>query len=73
MQNLFAGTSGDIVMSGTEEPVSTISGGYELAVPDQDGKSSKVIGSREFLRYYRQNHKPSDTRKSVQIATLHQR
>ena len=65
--------NGDLTMATQEGLPETSAAGFELAIPDQDGKSSKLIGSREFLRYYRQNHKPSDTRKSTHISTLHQR
>ena len=43
--------------------------GYELEVlGDSDaGTSGKVLGSREFARYYKQHHKPMDTRKSVLV------
>ena len=65
--------NGDLTMATQEGLPETSAAGFELAIPDQDGKSSKLIGSREFLRYYKQNHKPSDTRKSTHISTLHQR
>lgn len=43
--------------------------GYELEVSGdaEAGTSSKVLGSREFARYYKQHHKPADMRKSVQV------
>ena len=46
--------------------------GYELEVAgDADaGSNSKVLGSREFARYYKQHHKPADTRTSVIINTV---
>lgn len=46
--------------------------GYELEVAGdaETGSSSKVLGSREFARYYKQHHKPADTRTSVVINTV---
>ena len=46
--------------------------GYELEVAgDADaGSNSKVLGSREFARYYKQHHKPADARTSVIINTV---
>ena len=43
--------------------------GYELEVSGdaEAGTGSKVLGSREFARYYKQHHKPADMRKSVQV------
>ena len=42
---------------------------YELEVTgdSEAGTSGKVLGSREFARYYKQHHKPTDTRKSVLV------
>lgn len=45
--------------------------GWELAVPSKGpGAGSKVLGSREFARYYRQRPKPQDTRQSVIVNTI---
>lgn len=44
--------------------------GYELEVAADAGSGSKVLGSREFARYYKQHHKPADTRTSVVINTV---
>lgn len=43
--------------------------GYELEVlgDSEAGSSGKILGSREFARYYKQHHKPTDTRKSVLV------
>ena len=46
--------------------------GYELEVvgDPETGTSGKVLGSREFARYYKQHHKPADTRTSVQVNSV---
>jgi len=46
--------------------------GYELEVigDAEAGTSGKVLGSREFARYYKQHHKPADMRTSVQVNTV---
>lgn len=46
--------------------------GYELEVVGdaEAGTSGKVLGSREFARYYKQHHKPADMRTSVQVNTV---
>ena len=36
------------------------SSGFELVIKGEDG--SKIVGSREFARYYKQSPRPSDTR-----------
>ena len=43
--------------------------GYELEVlgDSETGSSGKILGSREFARYYKQHHKPADSRKSVLV------
>jgi hypothetical protein len=66
-----AGEGAEIVgASGGEEVTAGATGGYELAVGDASGK---ILGSRDFARYYRQNHKPIDGRKSPHLATVQQR
>lgn len=46
---------------GTPGPlVSMAPSGYELVIKGEDG--SKILGSRELARYYKQCPKPSDTR-----------
>ena len=40
--------------------VSMALSGYELVIKGEDG--SKILGSRELARYYKQCPKPSDTR-----------
>lgn len=45
--------------------------GYELAIPSKEGKGSvKVLGSREFARYYKQRHKVGDLRASKAAALV---
>lgn len=46
-------------------------GGYELMLPaGPDGQGAKILGTREFARYYRQKHRPEDTRQSVVVNTV---
>jgi pre-60S factor REI1 len=46
-------------------------GGWELAIPSQGpGGGSKILGSRELARYYRQRPKPQDNRRSVIVNTI---
>lgn len=54
-----------LVESGTHEPQADAA--YELAVAgSRDGsQGGKLIGHRDFARFYRQRHRPSDTRASV--------
>ena len=66
------GEARDVVLVGPEEP-GLATGGYELALPDQAGRSGKVLGSREFLRFYRQNHRRPDSRKSVAVNSMQHR
>eukprot|EP01025_Chloroclados_australasicus_P038959 TRINITY_DN4020_c0_g1_i1.p1 TRINITY_DN4020_c0_g1~~TRINITY_DN4020_c0_g1_i1.p1 ORF type:complete len:432 (-),score=29.62 TRINITY_DN4020_c0_g1_i1:297-1592(-) len=47
-----------------------ITNGYELAVPSQEGTSMKILGAREFSRYYKQKPKYEDTRQSVVINSI---
>lgn len=48
------------------------SGGSELVITKKsnDGISTKTLGSREFLRYYRQKPRPSPTNSMAVAATL---
>ena len=55
----------------SDEPASAmVLGGYELMLPSSDGQGSKILGAREFSRYYRQKHRPEDSRQSVVINTV---
>ena len=38
---------------------------YELAVGGGDRSGGKLLGHREFARFYKQRHHPVDTRESV--------
>lgn len=50
----------------TEQP--TAVGGYELVVGgDVDGAGGKVLGHRQFARYYRQKYRAGDARHSIAI------
>ena len=51
----------------TADPGQTAdSAGYELALPASSNSAGKVLGSRDFVRFYKQKHRPNDTRESVQ-------
>ena len=54
----------------TNGPVRLADNGYELIIIGADGKA-KRIGPREFRRYYKQNHRPSDSRDSVRANARH--
>lgn len=68
----LAGDAADKQLAVSETGESAASLGYELEVAGdaEAGSSSKVLGSREFARYYKQHHKPADTRTSVVINTV---
>ncbi|KAH7624010.1 hypothetical protein Ndes2526B_g01262 [Nannochloris sp. 'desiccata'] len=51
------------------EDAAAAGGGYELALPQSKG-GVKVLGSREFARYYRQRHKAGDSRESTAAARV---
>ena len=62
-------------MADTEEAGARLrTGGYELAVGGSGdgggGGSSRVLGSRQLARYYRQSYRPADARRSVAVATV---
>lgn len=40
-------------------------GGYELIISGTEGGGGKIIGNREFARYYKQRHKGTDGRASA--------
>jgi pre-60S factor REI1 len=49
--------------------------GYELAIPSQNNKGGenggvKILGSREFARYYKQRHRAGDFRASTAAALV---
>lgn len=60
-------------MAGGEEPAALATIGYELVLPDKGGKGTKILGTREFAKYYRQRHRQPDARRSTQISMLQQR
>lgn len=45
-------------------------GNFELVLPGEGSAAPKVLGSREFAKYYRQKPKPLDSRKSVETGRL---
>lgn len=58
----------DLVLADAPAPAMVVAG-YELALPAADG-GTKVLGAREFARYYRQKHRPEDQRQSVIVNTM---
>ncbi|KAK9821205.1 hypothetical protein WJX74_010152 [Apatococcus lobatus] len=63
-----ASTSGnELMVGGSNEPVEAVTNGYELAIPADEGTKGKVLGSREFARFYRQRPRLDDTRHSVAV------
>lgn len=64
------GADKQLAVSETGEGADSL--GYELEVigDAEAGTSGKVLGSREFARYYKQHHKPADMRTSVQVNTV---
>ena len=57
------------MVGGSDEPVEAVTNGYELAIPADEGSGAKgkVLGSREFARFYRQRPRLDDTRQSVAV------
>ena len=55
------------MVGGSDEPVEAVTNGYELAIPADDGSGGKgkVLGSREFARFYKQRPRLDDTRPGV--------
>uniref|UniRef100_A0A7S0UW75 ZN622/Rei1/Reh1 zinc finger C2H2-type domain-containing protein n=1 Tax=Polytomella parva TaxID=51329 RepID=A0A7S0UW75_9CHLO len=46
--------------------------GYELSVgADESGQGGKILGCREFARYYRQHHRPQEIRASVLVNRIY--
>ena len=39
-------------------------------LPGGDGQGAKILGTREFARYYRQKQRPVDARQSVTVNTV---
>jgi len=63
--------SNQLILS-TEDLPLTASSGYELAIPAKDGQL-KVLGSREFAKYYKQKHRVGDLRASAAAARVQSR
>ena len=59
-----------LVLAGDEGGSNGAAGSYEIVVRDSGTGSEKVLGSREFSRYYRQRHKPADGRRSIAVGTV---
>lgn len=66
-ESWFAGQ--ELMVGGSDEPVEAVTNGYELAIPadESSGSKGKVLGSREFARFYRQRPRLDDTRQSVAV------
>lgn len=61
------GAEGKELVVGSNAPADAmVAGGYELVVPNEDG-GAKILGTREFARYYKQRGRVEDTRDSVQV------
>eukprot|EP01026_Neomeris_dumetosa_P025309 TRINITY_DN2082_c0_g1_i6.p3 TRINITY_DN2082_c0_g1~~TRINITY_DN2082_c0_g1_i6.p3 ORF type:complete len:319 (-),score=77.63 TRINITY_DN2082_c0_g1_i6:522-1478(-) len=55
----------------TDDQTSQIgASGYELVVPNESGNGVKILGSREFARYYKQRPKLEDSRKSIVVGSI---
>lgn len=65
-----AGKQLALAMDGLSLGSSGAAGGWELAIPGQGTGSSKILGSRELARYYKQRPKPQDNRRSVIVNTI---
>lgn len=59
----------EMTVGGTDEPVEAVTNGYELAIPADEagGTKGKVLGSREFARFYKQRPRLDDTRHSFAV------
>lgn len=56
-----------LASSSDADPALT-TGGYELVVGgDNDGDGGKVLGHRQFARYYRQKYRADDPRQSATV------
>ena len=44
--------------------------GFELTIPGKEPGHIKILGSREFARYYRQRHRVGDTRASAVVSRI---
>ncbi|KAK9828841.1 hypothetical protein WJX72_002352 [[Myrmecia] bisecta] len=56
-----------VVVDNAAEAALLGTGGFELVLPGAEPGQGKILGSREFARYYRQRHRPAETRQSVAI------
>ncbi len=54
-------------MDDAPEAATLGTGGYELILPGAEPGQVRILGSREFARYYRQRQRPSESRQSVAI------
>ncbi|KAG2489019.1 hypothetical protein HYH03_012457 [Edaphochlamys debaryana] len=63
--------SGAIVLAGDGAGAGGAVAGYELVVGDAGGGGGgRVLGHRDFARFYRQRPKPEDERRSVVVNTM---
>ena len=69
------GVAGLELADSSEPATSGATGGYELAVAGSEGGggAGKILGSRDFARYYKQNHRPESRNKQTHLAALQQR
>ncbi|CAD7703810.1 unnamed protein product [Ostreobium quekettii] len=61
---LYEPEGGQELVAGDEAGLGT--GGYELVLTGEGGRE-KIVGTREFARYYKQKHRPTEARESVLI------
>ncbi|KAK9867870.1 hypothetical protein WJX84_004997 [Apatococcus fuscideae] len=62
-------SGGELMLGGADEPAEAVNYGYELSIPadETSGAKGKVLGSREFARFYKQRPRLDDTRHSVAV------
>eukprot|EP00955_Chlamydomonas_euryale_P116567 366426-Chlamydomonas_euryale.AAC.31 len=51
-------------------PSAMMTGGHELVLPSEHGTGGKILGTREFARYYKQRPRLEDSRESVHVNTM---
>lgn len=62
----FCADEADLQLAATSDPTpDDPTQAYELALHNGEGGRSKLLGHREFARFYKQRHRPSDARASV--------
>lgn len=64
----------DLALADNPEASTTGNTG-ELAIADSNDANSggKILGSRDFARYYKQSHRPPSSNRQTRLAELQQR